>query len=614
MADISGLGPLNILDSTGSFLTSINLRKRIAGGAAGDIFTIEGDELNLVKIFKHEGDRQKYDSKIVQMLLQPPAIPPFIAEGQLHHQLSWPNARCTDKSGGFLGYRMPRIPLENSESLERLMQKRMREIARLPEFYGYRVTCAANVSAVLKAIHKAGHCVVDLKPQNIQVYRDSMFIALLDSDGFRIVGSDNQIYPAHQFTPEYIAPEAIQRAPEELGFQQDLFALAVIIFRLLNNGLHPFQGAMKRKQLTIQEMVERNNYVYAERTRGDVTPSRMSILESFPKQFKDYFEKAFTTEERPTAEQWCNLLSDYANPTSGRLVRCSNHDDHAHFGLGCGLCALVENNVSKPMSMKNSFSKIQTGSNQIRVSPLTSYTQASVTAQKTLQQQVFAGRSLHADVSVFDIDQATQFTKLDSVKFKKLLSDPSIKGQQSWAAVRALGKGSIWSLRGLDAIYLTCALLTYNALVANNSAINKVFDILPVEMTSKKPPGESIDTSEEPLPEQQVAQSTKSLEDVAIGKLEVPQGKTDSTNAVNIPEDVFSTQKHVAQVIENWERERQVKYHGSDPIVRRRLDLPLQAVSAMSLRPEVLRQLEAHVGYSGFDETSRKRIGLPPKQ
>ena len=611
MADISRLGPLNLYDAAGSLLTSVRIKKRIAGGAAGDIFTIDGDDLNLLKIFKYEGDREKYHSKIIQMLLHPPAITPFISEEQLHHQLSWPNARCTDKSGRFLGYRMPRIPLENSESLERLMQKRMREIAGLPEFYGYRVTCAANVSAVLKVIHKAGHSVIDLKPQNIQVYRDSMFIALLDSDGFRIVGSDNQIYPAHQFTPEYIAPEAIKRTPEELDFKQDLFALAVIIFRLLNNGLHPFQGAMARKQLTIQEMVERNNYVYAKRAPRNVTPSQMSILGSFPKQFKDYFEKAFTTDERPTAEQWFSLLSDYADPTSGRLMRCSNHEDHAHFGLGCGFCSLVQSKAPNQKNARILFGKTQTGSNQLGASPLMSYIPTLVTSQRSPSQQPIRGQSLHTDVSVFDIDQATPLTRLESVKFNKILSDPLIKGKPSWTEVSTLGKSSIWSIRGLDALYLACALLTYNAVVPNNFVSGKVIVIPPAKTTPENAVEEpTIPMKESPLIKQG-AESNKPLVESTVGDLAVSQESGNSIDVVDEAKDYFSTQ--IAQVIEAWEREKRAKYHGADPIVRRRLDLAPQAVSEMSLPPEVLRQLEAHVGYSGFDEKYRRSVGLPPK-
>lgn len=33
---------------------------------------------------------------------------------------------------------------------------------------------------------------------------------------------------------------------EDMGEEQDKFALAVIIFKLLNNGIHPFSGVAKK--------------------------------------------------------------------------------------------------------------------------------------------------------------------------------------------------------------------------------------------------------------------------------------------------------------------------------------------------------------------------------
>ena len=38
------------------------------------------------------------------------------------------------------------------------------------------------------------------------------------------------------------------QTPEDMGEEQDKFALAVIIFKLLNNGIHPFSGAPKNQK------------------------------------------------------------------------------------------------------------------------------------------------------------------------------------------------------------------------------------------------------------------------------------------------------------------------------------------------------------------------------
>lgn len=49
-------------------------------------------------------------------------------------------------------------------------------------------------------------------------------------------------FPAGQFTAEYLAPEFQKtgKVPEKQEEWQDRFALAVILFQLLNFGLHPY--------------------------------------------------------------------------------------------------------------------------------------------------------------------------------------------------------------------------------------------------------------------------------------------------------------------------------------------------------------------------------------
>ena len=136
-----------------------------------------------------------------------------------------------------------------------------------------------------------------------------------------------------------------------MGLQQDNFCLAVIIFRLLNNGLHPFQSKIKSgKNLgTIQDLVNKEAYGYGVKISKKFGPAVQSIHEFFPKNIRELFDNAFTKRIRPTAREWVNILRDYADPSSGKLIKCDVvPNEHAHFGLGCGFCALVLNKRVKP--------------------------------------------------------------------------------------------------------------------------------------------------------------------------------------------------------------------------------------------------------------------------
>ena len=82
---------------------------------------------------------------------------------------------------------------------------------------------------------------------------------MFDCDGFSIQGEQAR-FPAEFVSEEYIYPEGMAQSCEDMGEEQDKFALAVIIFKLLNNGIHPFSGVAKKNAdsaLSIQERIER---------------------------------------------------------------------------------------------------------------------------------------------------------------------------------------------------------------------------------------------------------------------------------------------------------------------------------------------------------------------
>lgn len=325
---------------------SVSLGERIAGGGAGDIHRMPDRPGEVLKVYKADKDRLLYAPKLEAMLSHKPTQ----SGGNLKfHQLAWPISIAETKAGAFLGFSMPEIDFDGSVSLERMLQKRMRQVTGLPEFYGYRLNAAHNLALCVASIHKRGHHIIDLKPVNCRLHAKDMLISILDCDGFSVDGGDAGRFPAHQFTPEYIAPEASGKNPESLGEAQDLFALAVIIFRLLNNGIHPFQSRLAKglKSGTIQDMINANYYSYGLKSSKNYTPARQSVHAYFPDDFRQLFDQAFLSSSRPSAANWRDSLRGYADPSSGKLIRCDkNPDEHGHFGKGCGWCKLEDLNRS----------------------------------------------------------------------------------------------------------------------------------------------------------------------------------------------------------------------------------------------------------------------------
>jgi len=323
------------------FTIGVRLGEAIGSGAVGDIHRLQGRPGLVAKVYRTTADRAAYEQKIADMIRDPPDLPPLMEDGREYPQIAWPVAALRDPDGVFVGFVMPEIDMKAATELENVLQKVSRRVRKLPEFYGGRVLLAANLAAVMAELHGHGHYFVDMKPINIRFYPGSWYLAILDTDGFSVQGTTR--WPARQFSEEYIAPEARTEAPDALGLEQDLFALAVIIFRLLNNGLHPYQGLDARPDLptTLQERIFAGLYAYGRTPSAEVRPAPATIHDSFEDSTRELFDRAFGGDPaaRPTAQDWKVHLQELV--TGGVLRKCSRHpDEHMHFSRACGLCAL----------------------------------------------------------------------------------------------------------------------------------------------------------------------------------------------------------------------------------------------------------------------------------
>ena len=227
-------------DGSGSQRQPITVESgQIGAGGAGSVRRVVGDDRHVVKLYHKPDDGLA--GKVAAMLAAPPQQAVVQHNGTDVVELAWPNALVRDGSGRFLGYRMRRVDLSRATTLEEILTRAARSQAGHRDDLGFRLFVARNLASVAADVHAAGHSIIDLKPPNVLVYRDSGFIGLIDCDGFSIRSRAN-VYPAEMFTIEYLAPEGHSSTPGRLGKEQDAFAFAVIAFQLLNEGIHPFQG------------------------------------------------------------------------------------------------------------------------------------------------------------------------------------------------------------------------------------------------------------------------------------------------------------------------------------------------------------------------------------
>ncbi len=332
----------NAIYADGSF-GKVTLQELInRGGASGKIYSVENKPDKVAKIFHNLAKSHTNRQKLESMLLNKPNFPPVITDGVQYTQIAWPEAILEDEKGFCVGYLMPLINMDEAVSLDHLMQKAIRKKLKLSEKYAYRIFAAYNLAAMVTSLHKCGHYIVDLKPSNVSVYKENMLVAMVDCDGFSIKGEKSR-YPAEFVSEEYIYPEGMDKSCEEMGEEQDKFALAVIIFKLLNNGIHPFSGVPRKndaEMLTIQNRIEEYHYAYGLWPDKYQAPHPYSLHEYFDKETLELFERAFTKSgNRPSAYEWQEHLWKLMH----NLKQCKNNHNHVYFtGKGCGLCMIED--------------------------------------------------------------------------------------------------------------------------------------------------------------------------------------------------------------------------------------------------------------------------------
>jgi hypothetical protein len=322
----------------------LTLGERVKSGGAGSIYRIAEAADLVAKIYHPHVDRAVYERKVEAMLTLVPDLPDIEEDGAHEVQMAWPRMLLRDPRRRFLGFAMPLLDLESSVELESVMQERQARAEGLPTGLGARVVLAGNLAGVIAALHRQGHYVVDLKPVNLRFYRRSLHVTMLDCDGCSVLGKGER-FRAPQFTPEYLAPELHGRSITEADEEpQDRFALAVVVFQLLNFGIHPFTGrpASDRLPTDIPGRIAKHCYAYGVRPNPSMAPSPASGHALMPDDLRAMFDRAFegTGSTRPSAAEWAPVLREYGQRSTGKIVTCRANRQHEHFaGMGCAACA-----------------------------------------------------------------------------------------------------------------------------------------------------------------------------------------------------------------------------------------------------------------------------------
>ena len=173
------------------------------------------------------------------------------------------------------------------------------------------ILIAKNLCIELNKLHSRNIFLVDVKPQNIAINTSTNEVIILDCDGFAFE-KDGVKYPAGLVSSDYIAPEVTinKLAPKTLGLGQDLYALSVIIFQILNRGLHPYSGISKGEieATTNDEKAALGQYAYGVKANENIKPHVSSLHEMWDDRILVALENCFTGGKRKSAKDWLDIF------------------------------------------------------------------------------------------------------------------------------------------------------------------------------------------------------------------------------------------------------------------------------------------------------------------
>ena len=286
---------------------SISLTKKIASSGEGEIWQTDSNH-NLAKIY-YSPDSQR-EAKLTVMVNNPPLDPNLHKN---HISFAWPKSLLKDNSGIVVGFLMPAI--KNGVELINVYNPQRRKRLGLEINWRFLHVTALNSASIIRAIHRSGYVLGDIKPQNILVNNRAL-PSIIDTDSFQVRDPNTgNVYRCLVGSEGYTPVEllGVDLSTVDQTEIHDRFRIAVIIYHLLF-GNHPFMGQWTGSGDSPEpnELISRGLWPYG--TNNLIRPGPMTIpLEIVHQEVQQCFLRCFNDGHsqpnlRPTAAEWYEAL------------------------------------------------------------------------------------------------------------------------------------------------------------------------------------------------------------------------------------------------------------------------------------------------------------------
>jgi hypothetical protein len=299
---------------------ALRLGKKLAEGAAGAAFVLDGDPGVIFKLLSEPSDEDERRIKAMLQVSVPIRVPGASAV------IAWPNDLVFDGGGRYVGFLMPSAPGPAPVNLAQLALRREREKNVGPNLgWDALLAVCASYSAAIAALHAFPIVLCDINLKNVVVSGD-LTVTVIDCDSIQIEVA-SQFYGSRFCQDEFLAPE-LKEIADLAGHRRDQssdrWALAVLIWMTLMDGHHPFAGVWSgRGEPDRDEHAAVGRFPYA-RGSAPLAPSpEAPPWRAMPRNLRKLFLTTFTDgaqrpERRPSALEWGSALEE----AKGKLKEC----------------------------------------------------------------------------------------------------------------------------------------------------------------------------------------------------------------------------------------------------------------------------------------------------